>query len=140
MGLQGLKDVTRNTARDLSGLAGELAALKADAQHWLIGPEYAALKHRLKPKYPTTASPATARAGRRAPTGARRKRRASRGLGTKLAIRMEANGRAFYLLPREDFVSLAVAFRIMYKGTKVLIGFITMSLVFVVLSLLVLMT
>ena len=48
MGPQDPKDVTRNTARDLSGLAGELAALKADAQHWLIGPEYAALKHRLE--------------------------------------------------------------------------------------------
>ena len=29
------KDVTRDTARDLSGMAGELAALKADARHWL---------------------------------------------------------------------------------------------------------
>jgi hypothetical protein len=48
MGPQDPKDLTRNTARDLSGLAGELAALKADAQHWLIGPEYAALKHRLE--------------------------------------------------------------------------------------------
>jgi hypothetical protein len=42
------KDVTRDTARDLSGLAGELAALQADAHHWLTGPEYAALKHRLE--------------------------------------------------------------------------------------------
>ena len=31
MGPQDPKDVTRDTARDLSGLAGELAALKADA-------------------------------------------------------------------------------------------------------------
>jgi hypothetical protein len=53
---------------------------------------------------------------------------------------MEANGRAFYLLPREDFVSIAVTFRIMHKSTKVLIGFITMSLVFIGLSLLVLVT
>ena len=42
------KDVTRDTARDLSGMAGELAALKADAYHWLTGPEYAALRHRLE--------------------------------------------------------------------------------------------
>jgi hypothetical protein len=43
-----LKDVARDTARDLSALVGELAALKADAHHWLTDPEYAALKHRLK--------------------------------------------------------------------------------------------
>jgi hypothetical protein len=38
--------VTRDTARDLSGLVGELAALKGDATHWLADPEYAALRHR----------------------------------------------------------------------------------------------
>jgi hypothetical protein len=38
----------RDTARDLSGMAGELAALKADAHHWLEGPEYAVLKLRLE--------------------------------------------------------------------------------------------
>ena len=43
-----LKDVTRDTARDLSGLAGELAALKADAHHWLTDQEYAALRYRLE--------------------------------------------------------------------------------------------
>ena len=48
MGPQDPKDVSRDTARDLSGLARELAALKADARHWLTGPEYAALKHRLE--------------------------------------------------------------------------------------------
>jgi hypothetical protein len=32
----------------LADMAGELAALTADAHHWLIGPEYAALKHRLE--------------------------------------------------------------------------------------------
>jgi len=48
MGPQDPKDVARDTARDLSGLAGELAALKADAHHWLEGPEYGALKHRLE--------------------------------------------------------------------------------------------
>ena len=48
MGLQGPKDVTRDTARDLSALVGELAALKIDATHWLTEPEYAALRHRLE--------------------------------------------------------------------------------------------
>jgi len=48
MGPQDPKDVTRDTARDLSGLAGELAALKADAHHWLTGPKYAALRYRLE--------------------------------------------------------------------------------------------
>jgi hypothetical protein len=38
----------RDTARDLSGLAGELAALKADARHWLTSPEYAVLHLRLE--------------------------------------------------------------------------------------------
>ena len=33
VGPQDPKDVARDTARDLSGLAGELAALKADAHH-----------------------------------------------------------------------------------------------------------
>jgi hypothetical protein len=35
VGPQDPKDVTRNTARDLSALVGELAALKSDAIHWL---------------------------------------------------------------------------------------------------------
>jgi hypothetical protein len=48
MGPQDPKDVTRDTARDLSGLVGELAALKADATHWLTDPEYVALRHRLE--------------------------------------------------------------------------------------------
>ena len=48
MGPQDPKDVARDTARDLSGLVGELAALKADATHWLTEPEYAALRHRLE--------------------------------------------------------------------------------------------
>jgi hypothetical protein len=48
MGPQGPKDVTRDTARDLSGLAGELAARKADARHWLTSPEYAVLHLRLE--------------------------------------------------------------------------------------------
>jgi hypothetical protein len=48
MGPQDPKDVTRDTARDLAGLAGELVALKADARHWLTGPEYAVLHLRLE--------------------------------------------------------------------------------------------
>ncbi len=48
MGPQDPKDVTRDAARVLSGLAGELAALKADAHHWLTSPEYAALSCRLE--------------------------------------------------------------------------------------------
>ncbi len=48
MGPQDPKDVARDTARDLSGLVGELAALKADATHWLTDPEYATLLHRLE--------------------------------------------------------------------------------------------
>ena len=41
MGPQDPKDVARDMARELSGLVGELAALKGDATHWLEGPEYA---------------------------------------------------------------------------------------------------
>ena len=48
MGPQDPKDVTRETARDLSGLVGELAALRGDATHWLTDPEYATLRHRLE--------------------------------------------------------------------------------------------
>jgi hypothetical protein len=47
MGPQDPKDVTRDTARDLSGLAGELAALQADARHWLTDRENAVLHLRL---------------------------------------------------------------------------------------------
>jgi len=48
MGPQDPNDVARDTARDLSGLDGELAALKADARHWLTDPEYAVLHLRLE--------------------------------------------------------------------------------------------
>ena len=48
MGPQEPKDLARDTARELSGLVGELAALKGDATHWLTDPEYAALRHRLE--------------------------------------------------------------------------------------------
>ncbi len=48
MGPQDPKDVTRDTARDLSYQRRELAALKADATHCLTDPEYATLRHRLE--------------------------------------------------------------------------------------------
>ena len=48
MGPQDPKDVTRDTARDLSALVGELAALKGDANHWLTEPGYTTLRHRLE--------------------------------------------------------------------------------------------
>jgi hypothetical protein len=48
MGPQDPKDMTRDVARDLVGVVGELAALRADAYHWLTGSEYAALRHRLE--------------------------------------------------------------------------------------------
>jgi hypothetical protein len=48
MGSQDPKDITRDIARDLSVLVKELNALRADANHWLTGPEYAALWHRLE--------------------------------------------------------------------------------------------
>ena len=48
MGPQDPKDVTRDTARDFSGLAGELDALKADAHHWLTSPDYPVLHLRLE--------------------------------------------------------------------------------------------
>ena len=47
MGPQDPKDVTRDTARDLSALVGELAALRANAAHWL-DPEYEVLRYRLE--------------------------------------------------------------------------------------------
>jgi hypothetical protein len=53
MGPQEPEDVARDTARDLSGMVGELAALKADAHHWLTGAEYAALRHRLEAAHAT---------------------------------------------------------------------------------------
>ena len=48
MGPQDPIDVARDTARDLSALVGELAALKGNANHWLTEPEYATLRHRLE--------------------------------------------------------------------------------------------
>jgi hypothetical protein len=48
MGPQDPKDVTKDTARELSALVGEPAALKGDATQWLTDPAYAALRHRLE--------------------------------------------------------------------------------------------
>jgi hypothetical protein len=48
VGPQDPKDVVRDTARDLSALVGELAALKADSAHWLPDPKYASLRHRVE--------------------------------------------------------------------------------------------
>ena len=49
MGPMDPKDVARDVARDLSGMAGELVALKGDAAHWLREqPEYAVLLLRLE--------------------------------------------------------------------------------------------
>ena len=48
MGPQHPKDVARDTSRDLTGIVGELATLKADAAQWLTGPEYEALRLRLE--------------------------------------------------------------------------------------------
>ena len=42
------EDVTRNIARDLTGMAGELAALETDACHWLTDAVYASLHLRLE--------------------------------------------------------------------------------------------
>jgi hypothetical protein len=48
VGPQNPKDLTRDTAGDLSALVGELAALKGDATHWLTDPDYAALRYWLE--------------------------------------------------------------------------------------------
>jgi hypothetical protein len=48
MGPQDPKNVARDTARDLSGLVGELTVLKTVVHHWLTDPEYAALTHHLE--------------------------------------------------------------------------------------------
>ena len=47
MGPQDPTDVTRVIARDLTGMVGEIAALKTDARHWLTDPEHADLHLRL---------------------------------------------------------------------------------------------
>ncbi len=48
MGPQHPKDVAREAARNLTGIVGELATLKADAAQWLTAPEYEALRLRLE--------------------------------------------------------------------------------------------
>jgi hypothetical protein len=68
MGPQDPKDVATDTARDLSALVGELAALKADAHQCLTDPKYTALKHRLKDTHAAVEAPvwgATREAARR---------------------------------------------------------------------------
>jgi hypothetical protein len=57
MGPQDPKDVVRDTARDLSGLVGELAALKGDATHWLTNTEYEVLRHRLEAAHAAAEAP-----------------------------------------------------------------------------------
>jgi hypothetical protein len=48
VGPQDPKDITQATARDLSGLVGELASMKAHANHWLKDPNYESLRLRLE--------------------------------------------------------------------------------------------
>ena len=48
MGPQHPKDVARDAPRDLTGMVGELATLKAEAAQWLTGPQYEALRLRLE--------------------------------------------------------------------------------------------
>jgi hypothetical protein len=48
MGPPDPKELTTNAARDLAQLAADLGRMKADANHWLEGSEYAALRHRLE--------------------------------------------------------------------------------------------
>ena len=54
MAPQNPKDVTQALARDLTGMVGELAALKGDAHQWLEGPEYEALRLRLEAAHAAT--------------------------------------------------------------------------------------
>jgi hypothetical protein len=63
--------VSRDVARDLSGVVRELAALNGDAYHWLEGPEYAALRHRLENAH-TAAEAALVEARRRVRMNERR--------------------------------------------------------------------
>jgi hypothetical protein len=48
VGPQDPRDVTQAIARDLTGMVGEFASLKGDANQWLEGPEYESLRHRLE--------------------------------------------------------------------------------------------
>ena len=55
-------------AHDLTQLASDLSRTKADANHWLEDPEYAALKHRLEDAHAAVESALIAR-----PEGGREK-------------------------------------------------------------------
>jgi hypothetical protein len=66
------EDVTGDTARDLSGVVGELATLKVEATHWLTDPAYAALRHCLESAHA---------AAETAPVEARRRVRLNDGQG-----------------------------------------------------------
>jgi hypothetical protein len=57
MSPQDPKDVTRDTARNLAALVGELAALKGDATHWLTDPEYAVLQDLLEATHAAAEAP-----------------------------------------------------------------------------------
>ena len=48
MGPQNPKDVARDIIRDLTGLVWELSSMQEDAAHWLEGPAYGTLRHRLE--------------------------------------------------------------------------------------------
>ena len=61
MGPQDPKDVSRDVARDLSGIVRELAALNRDAHHWLTDPECAALRLRLEATHAAEAALVEAR-------------------------------------------------------------------------------
>jgi hypothetical protein len=56
VGPQHPKDVARDAARDLTGIVGKLATLKADASQLLTGPEYEALRLRSVTGGPQTAT------------------------------------------------------------------------------------
>jgi hypothetical protein len=71
MGPQDPKDVATDTARDLSALVGEPAALK-DTTHWLTDREYAPLRHRLEAAH-AAAEAALVEARRRVRLNERRK-------------------------------------------------------------------
>ena len=73
MGPQDPKDIAKDTARALSALVGELAALKGDATHWLTDPEYAALRYRLEAAH-AAAEAALAEAKRRVRLNKRREK------------------------------------------------------------------
>lgn len=73
MGPPDPKDIASNTARDLAQLAGYLTRTKADAHHWLKGPECAALRLRLENAHAAVEA-ALIKARRRVRTNEERKR------------------------------------------------------------------